>query len=91
MKSPGFWQHDGALARLLAQVKAVGHPFMGIIEPNLREYTHLGDAASQTDGRIYSAKLGPLEVEGNFSGGALPPAAARRSLPSISRRMPPKV
>ncbi|MDR3701289.1 MAG: glycoside hydrolase family 9 protein [Candidatus Sulfopaludibacter sp.] len=53
---------------VLAQIKAVGHPFLGIIEPNLREYTHLGDAASQTDGRIYSPKLGPLEVDGNFSG-----------------------
>jgi hypothetical protein len=56
------------ILQVLAQIKAVGHPFMGIIEPNLREYTHLGDAASQTDGRIYSPKLGPLEVEGNFSG-----------------------
>ena len=56
------------ILQVLAQVKAVGHPFMGIIEPNLREYTHLGDAASQTDGRIYSPKLGPLEVDGNFSG-----------------------
>ena len=52
----------------LAQIKAVGHPFQGIIEPNLQEYTHLGDAASQTDGRIYNPKLGPLEVDGNFSG-----------------------
>ena len=56
------------ILQVLAQIKAVGHPFMGIIEPNLREYTHLGDAASQTDGRIYSPKLGSLEVDGNFSG-----------------------
>lgn len=56
------------ILQTLAQIKAVGHPFMGIIEPNLREYTHLGDAASQTDGRIYSSKLGPLQVDGNFSG-----------------------
>ena len=56
------------ILQTLAQIKAVGHPFLGIIEPNLREYTHLGDAASQTDGRIYSSKLGPLEVEGSFSG-----------------------
>jgi len=56
------------ILQVLAQIKAVGHPFQGIIEPNLREYTHLGDAASQTDGRIYSSKLGPLEVEGNQSG-----------------------
>ena len=56
------------ILQVLAQIKAVGHPFMGIIEPDLREYTHLGDAASQTDGRIYSPKLGSLEVDGNFSG-----------------------
>ena len=54
--------------QVLAQVKAFGHPILGIIEPNLRQYTHLGDAASKTDGRVYSDKLGPLEVDGNFSG-----------------------
>ena len=54
--------------QVLAQIKAIGHPIMGIIEPTLREYTHLGDAASNTDGRIYSEKLGPNEVDGNFSG-----------------------
>jgi endoglucanase len=54
--------------QVLAQIKAIGHPITGIIEPNLRQYTHLGDAASKTDGRIYSEKLGPNEVDGNFSG-----------------------
>jgi hypothetical protein len=56
------------ILQVLAQIKAIGHPIMGIIEPNLRQYTHLGDAASKTDGRIYSEKLGPNEVDGNFSG-----------------------
>ena len=54
--------------QVLAQIKAVGHPFPEIMEPTLREYTHLGDAASKTDGRIYSAKLGPNQVEGDYSG-----------------------
>jgi hypothetical protein len=54
--------------QVLAQVRSIGHPIMGIIEPTLRQYTHLGDAVSNTDGRIYSDKLGPLEVDGNFSG-----------------------
>jgi len=54
--------------QVLAQIKAVGHPFGEIMEPNLRQYTHLGDAASKTDGRIYSEKLGPNQVDGNFSG-----------------------
>ncbi|MGZ4815994.1 MAG: glycoside hydrolase family 9 protein, partial [Terriglobales bacterium] len=53
---------------VLAQIKSVGHPVPEIMEPNLREYTHLGDAASKTDGRIYDAKLGPHQVQGDFSG-----------------------
>jgi endoglucanase len=56
------------ILQVLAQIKAIGHPIPGIIEPNLRQYTHLGDGASKTDGRIYSEKLGPNEVDGNFSG-----------------------
>jgi hypothetical protein len=54
--------------QVLAQYKAVGHPIMGMIEPTLRGYTHLGDAASITDERIYSDKLGVNEIEGNYSG-----------------------
>lgn len=57
----------GVLA-LLAQFAAFGHAIPGIIVPTLSEYTHLGDAASQTDGRIYSAQLGPLEQRGDYSG-----------------------
>lgn len=56
------------ILQVLAQINAVGHPFMGIIAPDLRQYTHLGDAASKTDGRIYSDKLGPNEIDGNYSG-----------------------
>jgi endoglucanase len=54
--------------QVLAQIKAIGHPIPGIIEPTLRQYTHLGDGASKTDGRIYSDKLGPYDVDGNYSG-----------------------
>ncbi|MFB3778426.1 MAG: glycoside hydrolase family 9 protein [Bryobacteraceae bacterium] len=54
--------------QVLAQIKAVGHTFPAINEPTLRQYTHLGDGASKTDGFIYSEKLGPNQVEGNFSG-----------------------
>ncbi len=57
----------GVLA-LLAQYKAVGHAINGIIEPTLEEYTHLGDAGSQTDGKIYSSRLGRLESDGTNSG-----------------------
>jgi len=54
--------------QVLGQIKSIGHPVPEIMEPNLREYTHLGDAASKTDGRIYSSKLGPHEVQGDLSG-----------------------
>jgi hypothetical protein len=53
---------------LLAEQKAFGHAIPGIIEPTLEEYTHLGDASSKTDARIYSANLGALEADGNYSG-----------------------
>jgi endoglucanase len=53
---------------LLAQYQVFGHAIPGIVEPTLEEYTHLGDAASKTDGKIYDAKLGPLESDGIFSG-----------------------
>jgi endoglucanase len=54
--------------QLLGQYAAFGHAIPGIIEPTLEEYTHLGDAASKTDGRIYSSKLGPLAIAGEYSG-----------------------
>ena len=53
---------------LLAEYHAIGHAIPGIIEPTLGEYTHLGDAASKTDGRIYNEKMGPLESDGIYSG-----------------------
>ena len=53
---------------ILGQIKSIGHPIPGINEPYLREYTHLGDGASKTDGRIYDPKLGPNEVKGDYSG-----------------------
>jgi len=34
---------------LLAQQRVFGHAIAGVVEPTLREYTHLGDAASKTD------------------------------------------
>jgi endoglucanase len=57
----------GALL-ILAQFHNVGHAIRGTHEPDLRQYTHLGDGASKTDGRIYDPKLGPNEVKGDYSG-----------------------
>jgi hypothetical protein len=57
----------GALL-ILAQFHNIGHAIRGTHEPDLRQYTHLGDAASKTDGRIYDPNLGPNEVKGDYSG-----------------------
>ncbi len=57
----------GALL-ILAQYHNIGHAIRGTHEPDLRQYTHLGDGASKTDGRIYDPKLGPNEVNGDYSG-----------------------
>lgn len=53
---------------LTAQFHAVGHAINGIVEPDLGQYTHLGDAASKTDGLIYRAELKPGESDGRHSG-----------------------
>src|SRR5271154_3644955 len=57
----------GALL-ILAQFHNIGHSIRGTHEPDLRQYTHLGDGASKTDGRIYDSRLGPNEVKGDYSG-----------------------
>ena len=54
--------------QLLAQYKVFGHAIVGIIDPTLHQYTHLGDAGSQTDRLIYDPKLGPNETSGAYSG-----------------------
>jgi len=61
-------QIEHGVLQLLAQHHAVGHAIPGIIEPTLQQYTHLGDGYSKTDGKIYSAKMGPLETDGIYSG-----------------------
>jgi endoglucanase len=61
-------QVEHGVLLLLAEYHAIGHAISGIIEPTLEEYTHLGDAASKTDGRIYAERMGPLETDGIYSG-----------------------
>jgi hypothetical protein len=53
---------------LLSGYHAVGHSFFGIIEGNLQQYTHLGDAATMTDNRVYDPALHPNETAGERSG-----------------------
>jgi endoglucanase len=59
----------GALL-ILAQLHNIGHAIRGTHEPDLRQYTYLGDGASKTDGLIYDPTLGPNEVKGIYSGKA---------------------
>ena len=61
-------QIEHGTLQLLAQYKAVGHAINGIVEPDLGQYTHLGDAVTKTDGLVYDASLKPDEVEGGRSG-----------------------
>ncbi|MGC9972715.1 MAG: glycoside hydrolase family 9 protein [Bryobacteraceae bacterium] len=61
-------QVEHGVLQVLGQFRVFGHSIPGIIEPTLQQYTHLGDAASKTDNRIYSAKLGKLESDGIHSG-----------------------
>jgi hypothetical protein len=53
---------------LIAQHRAVGHAINGIIEPDLSQYPHLGDASTKTDNLIYNSKLKAGEQDGFQSG-----------------------
>jgi len=54
----------GTLA-LLAQHRAVGHAIAGIVEPDLRQYAHLGDASTKTDNQV--ADLGQADGSAAWS------------------------
>ena len=67
--APDFVQQieHGAL-QLIAQFDAVGFAIHGIVEPDVAQYTHLGDAASKTDGLVYDPSLAPGEEREGRSG-----------------------
>ncbi|MBE3135210.1 MAG: glycoside hydrolase family 9 protein, partial [Acidobacteria bacterium] len=48
----------GALT-VVGGYRALGRFYRGIISPTLRQYTHLGDFAAQTDGIVYDPKTAP--------------------------------
>ncbi|WP_242151491.1 glycoside hydrolase family 9 protein [Sphingomonas sp. BAUL-RG-20F-R05-02] len=54
--------------QLLAQYKTFGHAIVGIVDPTLRQYAHLGDSGSQTDGLLYDPALKPDERKDGASG-----------------------
>jgi hypothetical protein len=43
---------------LIAQHRVFGHAIPGIVEPDLGQYTHLGDAVTKTDGKVDPAPGG---------------------------------
>ncbi|RZM35975.1 MAG: glycosyl hydrolase [Sphingomonas sp.] len=54
--------------QLLAQYKVFGHAIVGIVDPALRQYAHLGDAGSQTDGLTFDPSIKPAERKAGASG-----------------------
>jgi hypothetical protein len=54
--------------QLVAQFDAVGHAIHGIVEPDVAQYTHLGDASTKTDGLIYDPALKLGEERNGRSG-----------------------
>jgi hypothetical protein len=54
--------------QLLAQYKVFGHAIVGIVDPAVRQYAHLGDGGSQTDGLTYDPSLKPTERKAGASG-----------------------
>ncbi len=59
----------GTLA-LIVQHRAVGHAIPGIVEPDLGQYAHLGDASTKTDNLVYNPQLKAGETDGLGSGTA---------------------
>jgi hypothetical protein len=53
---------------ILAGYQSLGRLYRGIIENSLRQYVHLGDAATMTDGRKYNPALKKDEVTAHESG-----------------------
>ncbi|MEI9850416.1 MAG: glycoside hydrolase family 9 protein [Sphingomonas sp.] len=61
-------QIEHGVLQLVAQYDAIGFAIHGIVEPDVAQYTHLGDAASKTDGLVYDPSLAPGEEKLGRSG-----------------------
>lgn len=61
-------QIEHGVLQLVAQHDAIGFAIHGIVEPDVAQYTHLGDAASKTDGLIYDPSLKVGEEKDGRSG-----------------------
>lgn len=66
---PDMLQQIAHGVRYLASMyDAVGYAIHGVVEPDVAQYTHLGDAASKTDGLIYDPSLKRGERKDGRSG-----------------------
>ena len=61
-------QIEHGVLQLAAQFDAIGFAIHGIVEPDVAQYTHLGDAGSKTDNLIYDPALKFGEVKDGRSG-----------------------
>jgi len=61
-------QIEHGVRYLASMYDAVGYAVHGVVEPDVAQYTHLGDAASKTDGLVYYPDLKFGERKGNRSG-----------------------
>jgi|WetSurMetagenome_2_1015567.scaffolds.fasta_scaffold00040_20 endoglucanase len=61
-------QIEHGTLNLIAQYRAFGRAITTIIEPNLDQYHHLGDAVNITDNLPYNPKLKPYQSDGVSSG-----------------------
>jgi len=61
-------QVEHGVISILAGYQSMGRLYRGIIENSIRQYVHLGDAATITDGRKYNPALKEDEVTATESG-----------------------
>ncbi|MGK6353646.1 glycoside hydrolase family 9 protein [Sphingomonas sp. DT-207] len=61
-------QIEHGVRYLASMYDALGYAVHGVVEPDVAQYTHLGDAASKTDGLVYDPSLKRGERKGGRSG-----------------------
>jgi hypothetical protein len=61
-------QCEHGLLNVIAQVENIGFVAQGIVQGNMWQYAHIGDAVTQTDGLVYNPSLRPYDVIGGTSG-----------------------
>lgn len=61
-------QVEHGVLNIIAQVENIGFVAQGIVQGNMWQYAHIGDAVTQTDGLVYNPSLRPYDVYGQTSG-----------------------